>query len=58
MKLSGSAGLEGSGSVKGTAIFDTGESRLHGLDIVLDVDLMAEATSIPILWKTTRELLP
>lgn len=56
--LSGNAGLECSGTVKGTATFDTGGSRLHGLDIVLDLDLVSDATSIPVLWKTTRALLP
>ena len=58
VNLSGNAGMEGSGTVKGTAIFDTGDSRLHGLDIVLDLNLMSDAMSIPLLWKTTRELLP
>ena len=58
VNLSGNAGMEGSGTVEGTAIFDTGESRLHSLDIVLDLNLMSDVTSIPLLWKTTRELLP
>ena len=58
--MSGSAGgmtMDGTGSVSGTAIFDTGRSRLDSHDSVLDVDINAGGMAMSMQTTTTRSII-
>lgn len=54
----GGMSIEGSGTVSGTAIFDTGGSRLQGHDSVINMDLTMGGMPASMTTSTTLELIP
>lgn len=58
--MSGSTGgmtMDGTGSVSGTAIFDTGRSRLDSHESVLDLNINAGGMAMSMQTTTTRSLI-
>lgn len=58
--MSGSASgmtMDGTGSVSGTAIFDTGRSRLDSHESVLDLDINAGGMAMSMQTTTTRSII-
>lgn len=59
--MSGNAGgmpLDGTGGVSGSAVFDTGRSRLHSHESVMTVDISAGGMPMSMQTSTTRGLIP
>ena len=54
----GGMSIEGSGTVTGTAIFDTGSSRLRGHDSVINLNLTMGGMPASMTTSTTLELIP